>query len=71
MMRKKCFLCGLPGDMDDLENFVECQNCDSVYCNPCFGDVGGRCVACMSPIEFGDISEERSVQISLLLQSIF
>lgn len=54
-------LCGLSGDMDDAENFVHCPSCDSVYCILCYEDVGKRCVACISPIEFEDISEERSV----------
>ncbi|CAG5132395.1 unnamed protein product, partial [Candidula unifasciata] len=59
--RKHCLSCGKEGKVEDLDNFIHCDNCKSPYCNECFIALGNVCTACMNPVDYGD-SEDMSVE---------
>ncbi|GBP35634.1 Ubiquitin-like domain-containing CTD phosphatase 1 [Eumeta japonica] len=55
-----CLLCGtaeLPNDPDRQLYRCETPDCPGIFCARCFADIGQMCTICMSPIDYGDISD--------------
>ncbi|XP_026323167.1 DC-STAMP domain-containing protein 2-like [Hyposmocoma kahamanoa] len=56
----RCLLCGtteLHGDPDT--KLIRCQipQCPGIYCRHCFFDIGELCTICLSPSDYGDMSD--------------
>ncbi|KAJ8970328.1 hypothetical protein NQ317_019608 [Molorchus minor] len=63
-LQTACLLCGQVFRESDDKKPIRCQtpDCPGVYCEQCFADLQNLCTICLSPIEYGDmsdISEER------------
>ncbi|XP_058794429.1 DC-STAMP domain-containing protein 2-like [Phymastichus coffea] len=61
--RSACLVCGSP-ERDRHAPHVRCPTpgCAGVYCPQCFQDLGKLCTVCLSPLDYGDLtdmSEER------------
>ncbi|CAB3257663.1 unnamed protein product [Arctia plantaginis] len=55
-----CLLCGTtssPNDSDTQLTMCETPNCPGVYCTNCFSDIGQLCTICLSPNDYGDLSD--------------
>ncbi|KAJ8687119.1 hypothetical protein QAD02_022913 [Eretmocerus hayati] len=62
-LRNACLVCGTP-ERDKSAPHVRCPTpgCLGVYCPQCFADLRKLCTVCLSPLDYGDltdISEER------------
>ncbi|XP_023246620.1 uncharacterized protein LOC106643472 [Copidosoma floridanum] len=60
---RACVLCGQP-ERSSLAPHVACPTpgCAGLYCPQCFQDLGKLCTVCLSPLDYGDltdISEEK------------
>ncbi|KAG5882313.1 hypothetical protein JTB14_019337 [Gonioctena quinquepunctata] len=54
-----CLLCGTVFRESDHVKPIRCQTpeCLGVYCESCFADLRNLCTVCLSPIEYGDLSD--------------
>ncbi|XP_057651832.1 DC-STAMP domain-containing protein 2-like [Diorhabda carinulata] len=54
-----CLLCGKIFRENDTEKPIRCQtpNCPGLYCEECFADLRNLCTVCLSPIDYGDLSD--------------
>ncbi|CAH0551609.1 unnamed protein product [Brassicogethes aeneus] len=58
-VQKACLVCGLViRDTDEIK-YYKCATpgCPGIYCEPCFIDIKKLCTVCLSPIEYGDLSD--------------
>uniref|UniRef100_A0A6P7GG43 Uncharacterized protein LOC114338663 n=1 Tax=Diabrotica virgifera virgifera TaxID=50390 RepID=A0A6P7GG43_DIAVI len=57
--QKACLLCGKVFRESDAEKPIQCQTpeCLGLYCAECFADLRNLCTVCLSPIEYGDLSD--------------
>ncbi|XP_037295750.1 uncharacterized protein LOC115449449 isoform X2 [Manduca sexta] len=57
---EKCLLCGttqLKTDPDTQMIRCECKDCPGTYCCSCFAEIGQLCTICLSPEDYGDLSD--------------
>ncbi|XP_073963256.1 uncharacterized protein isoform X2 [Choristoneura fumiferana] len=55
-----CLLCGtkqLQNDPDTYLKRCETPTCPGIYCARCFLDIGQLCTICLSPSDYGDLSD--------------
>ncbi|CAH1641615.1 unnamed protein product [Spodoptera littoralis] len=54
-----CLLCGITPSTEPESELTRCQTrgCPGIYCMSCFQDIGALCTICMSPADYGDLSD--------------
>ncbi|KOB77701.1 DC-STAMP domain-containing protein 2 [Operophtera brumata] len=55
-----CLLCSAVEDSHDENSYLsrcEVPQCPGAYCNSCFSDIGQMCMICLSPCDYGDLSD--------------
>ncbi|KAH9629884.1 hypothetical protein HF086_008175 [Spodoptera exigua] len=54
-----CLLCGITSSTDPESELTRChtRGCPGIYCLSCFQDIGALCTICMSPADYGDLSD--------------
>ncbi|CAH1169930.1 unnamed protein product, partial [Phaedon cochleariae] len=54
-----CLLCGTVFRENDRQKPIRCHTpgCAGIYCEQCFADLRNLCTVCLSPIEYGDLSD--------------
>ncbi|XP_023019209.2 DC-STAMP domain-containing protein 2 [Leptinotarsa decemlineata] len=54
-----CLLCGTVFRETDSVKPIRCQTpeCPGIYCESCFADLRNLCTVCLSPIDYGDLSD--------------
>uniref|UniRef100_A0A2A4JCQ8 Uncharacterized protein n=1 Tax=Heliothis virescens TaxID=7102 RepID=A0A2A4JCQ8_HELVI len=55
-----CLLCGITSSSNDPDSqLTRCQtpDCPGVFCISCFTDIGELCTICLSPADYGDLSD--------------
>lgn len=54
-----CLLCGEVFRESDKVKPIKCQSpeCPGIYCEQCFEDLQNLCTVCLSPIDYGDLSD--------------
>ncbi|KAJ8709565.1 hypothetical protein PYW08_009569 [Mythimna loreyi] len=57
--RQHCLLCGITASCDEDSRLTKCQTpgCPGVFCASCFSDIGELCTICLSPADYGDMSD--------------
>ncbi|RZC33618.1 DC-STAMP domain-containing protein 2-like [Asbolus verrucosus] len=57
--QEACLLCGEVFRESDEIKPIKCAtpDCPGVYCRKCFNDLQNLCTVCLSPIEYGDMSD--------------
>ncbi|XP_044747467.1 DC-STAMP domain-containing protein 2-like [Coccinella septempunctata] len=57
--QQACLLCGEVFRKSDKETAIKCQRpgCTAMYCKQCFEDLENVCTVCLSPIDYGDMSD--------------
>ncbi|XP_032523480.2 uncharacterized protein LOC116774821 isoform X2 [Danaus plexippus] len=56
----QCLLCNTLEDLKDADTkLISCETnrCPGVYCLSCFSDIGKLCTICLSPADYGDMSD--------------
>ncbi|XP_018570719.1 DC-STAMP domain-containing protein 2-like [Anoplophora glabripennis] len=58
-LQQCCLLCGEVFRESDNKKPIKCHtpNCPGIYCEQCFADLQNLCTICLSPIEYGDLSD--------------
>ncbi|KAJ8955683.1 hypothetical protein NQ318_008554 [Aromia moschata] len=58
-LQTACLLCGQVFRESDNKKPIRCQTpgCPGTYCEQCFSDLQNLCTLCLSPIEYGDMSD--------------
>ncbi|KAI5639448.1 DC-STAMP-like protein domain-containing protein [Phthorimaea operculella] len=62
-----CVLCGVIEECNECDgSHVSCETpgCPGVYCTKCYSDVGHLCTICLSPADYGDLSDVSLVKDS-------
>lgn len=54
-----CLVCGTVFRENDIRKPIRCKTpgCPGVYCALCFADMNNLCTICLSPIDYGDLSD--------------
>lgn len=54
-----CLVCGTVFRESDAKKPIRCHtpDCPGVYCEQCFADLNNLCTVCLSPIDYGDLSD--------------
>ncbi|CAG4964297.1 unnamed protein product [Parnassius apollo] len=55
-----CLLCEIEEEPNNVvAKLVKCDTpkCPGVYCTKCFNDLGQLCTICLSPVDYGDLSD--------------
>ncbi|KAJ8715453.1 hypothetical protein PYW07_009935 [Mythimna separata] len=57
--QQHCLLCGISSSRDADSRLTKCQTpgCPGVFCASCFSDIGELCTICLSPADYGDLSD--------------
>ncbi|XP_050553800.1 uncharacterized protein LOC118270849 isoform X3 [Spodoptera frugiperda] len=54
-----CLLCGITPSTEPESELTRCQTqgCPGIFCMSCFQDIGALCTICLSPADYGDLSD--------------
>ncbi|KAJ8924160.1 hypothetical protein NQ315_006944 [Exocentrus adspersus] len=58
-LQQCCLLCGEVFRESDSKKPIKCHTpgCPGIYCEECFSDLQNLCTVCLSPIDYGDLSD--------------